>query len=70
MGLMRYPGLSAFGWVGTVGVGGPGESCLVLSIKLGVAFSHDEHAPWLQAPDKLSGGLGEIIYLRVALERI
>ena len=60
MGFLRYPGLSALGGVGTVGVGGFGKSCLVFSIKLTVAFTQDKHSPWLQAPDKLPGGLGEI----------
>ena len=67
---MRYPSPSALGRVGTVGIGGRGERCLVRIIKLTVAFSQDEHTPWLQAPDKLSGGLGERTYLRVALERV
>ena len=60
MGRARYPGLSALGGVGTVGVGGFGQSCLILNIKFTVAFTQDEHAPWLQAPDKLPGSLGEI----------
>ena len=60
MGLFRTPGLSALGGIGTVGVGGFGEICLVLFIQLTVAFTQNEHAPWFQAPDELSGGLGEI----------
>ena len=39
MGLMRYPSLSVLGGIGTVGVGGFGEICLVLFIQLTVAFS-------------------------------
>ena len=57
---MRYPSLSALGGIGTVGVGGFGEICLVLFVQLSVAITQDEHAPWLQASDKLSSGLGEI----------
>ena len=70
MGLMRYPSLSALGGIGTFGVGGFGEICLVLFIQLTIAFTQDEHTPWLQASDHLSSGLGEICYLRIALERI
>ena len=58
MGLLYYPGFTALGLVETVGVGGFGESYLVLDTALAVAFTHDEHTPWLQAPSKLSDSLG------------
>ena len=60
MGLLRYPGLSALDGFGTVGVGRFGEIYLVLFIEVTVAFTQDEHPPWLQTPDKLSGGLSKI----------
>jgi len=60
MDLLYYPGLTALGGVGTVGVGGFGESYLVLNIALTVAFTHDEHTPWFQAPGELSDSLGVI----------
>ena len=57
MGLLYYPGFTVLGGIGTVGVGGFGESYLVLNIALAVAFTHNEHTPWLQAPSKLSDSL-------------
>ena len=60
MGLLYYPGLTALGGVGTVGIGGFGESYLVLNTALAVAFTYDEHTPWLQAPGKLSDSLGVV----------
>ena len=57
MSLLYYPGFTALGGIGTVGVGGFGESCLVLDVALTVAFTHNEHTPWLQAPSKLSDSL-------------
>ena len=60
MSLLYYPGFTALVGVGTVGVGGFGKSYLVLNIALPVAFTHDEHTPWLQAPSKLSDSFGVI----------
>ena len=47
MGFLRYPGLSALGGAGIVEVSGFGQSYLVLNIKFAVAFTQDEHPPWL-----------------------
>ena len=57
MGLLYYPGFTALGGIGTVEVGGFGESYLVLNVALAVAFTHNEHTSWLQAPSKLSDSL-------------